>query len=45
MGMWKWRVSDDRKWTEVYDDNAELVALFRDDDAADDYVEWRVSTT
>ncbi len=39
--MWRWRVGDDRRWVEVYDSNAELSALFRDDDAADEYVNWQ----
>lgn len=41
MREWDWRVSDDRKWTEVFNADDELVAMFNDDDLAAEYVEWQ----
>ncbi len=36
----RWKVSDDRKWCEVYNEDDALIALFTDGDMADRYVRW-----
>lgn len=36
----RWKVSDDRKWAEVYNEDDDLIACFVDDDMADAYVNW-----
>ena len=39
--MYWWDVNADRTWAVIYDENDEVVAQFRDDDRASEYVAWR----
>jgi hypothetical protein len=39
--MFRWDVNEDRTWAVVYDRDDQIVAQFRDDDAASEYVTWR----